>query len=464
MHKNKNKKISNFKNRYYLQKHLKRHAEAEACGIPMESLPVDLDDGLMERKRYIRMGPNEKRNSSYACQECGHEFSKFSYLTQHRRAKHGFDNGFRCKKCGRNYPSRYYLEKHYKKHEKQENKPELNLNFTVNNVDDVVDDEDDDDDDHSTLMEQKQYVRNHPHQPKTKFICETCDDVFKRYDSLKEHMTSRHSNKESFMCSKCNCMYPNRYYLQKHMKRHQHGQQKEELDHLDDNLVERNQYFRVHPHRPTSNFICDFCHKTLSSYYSIREHMFSKHTKKKYEKENETEKKPRPCPRCSKTFLSRRRLEKHRCAKHSYITSDASKSKVESKQMCSTCGRLFADLSRLKEHEETHLGIMSSCKICGKQYKHKNYLRKHMRSVHSQERPFSCNIDGCEWTFAYSQCLKRHQARRHGMVTNRNACPICSKEFPDSTYHLKRHLKSHANNTAKEYIPTPKPTGNAPVS
>lgn len=42
-------------------------------------------------------------------------------------------------------------------------------------------------------------------------------------------------------------------------------------------------------------------------------------------------------------------------------------------------------------------------------------------------------------------------------VNKRNACPICSKEFPDSTYHLKRHLKAHANNTAKEYFPEQKP-------
>lgn len=110
------------------------------------------------------------------------------------------------------------------------------------------------------------------------------------------------------------------------------------------------------------------------------------------------------------------------------------------------------------QHEKTHSGVMASCEICGKKLVYKHYLRKHIKSVHANHRPFECNIDGCKWKFAYPQCSKRHQARKHNMVTNRNECPICGKDFPDSKYHQKRHLMAHANNTAKEYIPgvTPK--------
>lgn len=124
-----------YTNRYYLTKHMKRHAAAEAAGIPIEELAVDLDYGLMERSRYVRMGPNQDRNASFECNECGETFKKFCYLTQHRRAKHGFDNGFQCKKCGLNVTSRYYLSKHMKRHEQQESEPELNLNFNFINSD-----------------------------------------------------------------------------------------------------------------------------------------------------------------------------------------------------------------------------------------------------------------------------------------------------------------------------------------
>lgn len=117
--------------------------------------------------------------------------------------------------------------------------------------------------------------------------------------------------------------------------------------------------------------------------------------------------------------------------------------------MCCTCGRFFRDSSKLRDHEQQiHLGIKYSCEICKKQLANKNGLRAHLQKVHTEERRFKCNVDGCEWASRYPICLKVHQARRHGMVKNRNPCPICSKEFPDSLYHLKRHLKAHENNRA----------------
>lgn len=451
----------NYPSRYYLTKHLKRH---QLCEIPAQCtdemrVNIDLDAGLMERAKYIR-GPNRRiktyqrkdheANSNvecelvdgsllkkeltdvvdehvmeeFKCEKCSKTFQKFYLLTEHKRYVHSLDNGFRCKKCGRRYPSRYYLSKHMKLHD-------LNRDLDEN------------------MAERKPYVRNHPHQPKSHFICDLCGTVLKQYDSLKEHMISKHSSKDSFECMICNRFYPNRYYLQKHTKRHKSNKDTYDAN-LDENLMERNRYIKVHPHRPTSNFTCDICQKVVSSYYSMKKHMRSRHTEKFKIKH--------PCPICSRIFASEQRLSKHMGLRHAK-SSKAAKIEDRSKQMCSICGRLFAERSKMLAHEMTHSGIMVSCEVCGKQFLHKNYLRIHVKTVHSQVKPFSCNIDGCKWTFAYPQVLKRHQARRHGVpATNRNACPICSKEFPDSSYHLKRHLKAHANNTAKEYVP--KPSGN----
>lgn len=284
------------KYRYYLQKHSKRHAEAEALGIPLDSLAADIDDGLKERKDYIKMGQNEYQNGTFDCNECGETFSKFCKLTKHRRAEHNFDNELRSKNRGRSCPSRY---------KKQEHEPELSLNVTAaaTATAKIADN-----DDLLTVMERKPWVRNHPHQPKSEFICETCDITFKQYDSIKEHMTSKHSNKDSFMCYKCNRTYPNRYYLQKHMKRHQSDQAQGEADHLDDNLVER--MWKVHPHRPKSNFVCDFCQKTVRSYYSIRDHILSKHVSKKKET-NKRSRKQMSCSQCDKKFVSIKCFKKH---------------------------------------------------------------------------------------------------------------------------------------------------------
>lgn len=474
-----------YRNRYYQAKHMRRHVEAEKLGIPEEQLFGDLDEGLMQRNKYICLKPNEKdkfSNSEFECEECGQVFNKFYKLTEHKRTKHGFENGFQCRICRRCYPNRYYLAKHMKRHRESaeiatmdetmdetfdyqdyiypeeekmvvvENIDHLNNAVTFNNTvpldnsihpDDIISQENivplentlplvnldttisikkSDSLEQIDLIgeysigqknatvERRSYVRNHPHHPKSDYTCETCGLVFKKFELLKEHMTSNHSSESSFKCYICKRLYPNRYYLQKHIKKHKSNSVNNDDDNLDKGLMARKEYVRVHPHRPVSNITCDICNKVLSSYYTMKDHVKSKHSRKV----------KHPCKVCNKLFVSKKRLIKHKKLKHSKKDKDAPaeeiKPKVETKQMCSVCGRLFQDRSKMLAHEKTHFGIMASCEICNKKFLHKNYLRKHMRSVHVGERPFSCNIDGCEWTFSYPQCLKRHQARRHGMV------------------------------------------------
>lgn len=418
-----------YPNRYYLAKHLKRHEEAEKNGISLDELGADLDEGLMERNKYVRQKSTEQQKSSYECDDCDETFRKFCLLTEHRRMKHSNNNGYSCIKCGRRYPNRYYLTKHMKRHQ----------NTTV-----IIDENDEISIGSDDLMDQKMPIATEmtAQEPKIEFGCESCGMVYNSNEQLTEHMTSNHSENPNFKCNICNSELSNHYYLQKHMTQHQ-TQPAAADKNIDDDLIVREGYFRVHPHRPSTNFTCDICHKMFSTYYLINDHMKSEHSNKVYKKYT--------CTKCGKRFEMKKRLERHKILKHR--EADVNKSKAESKQMCSICGRLFSDKSKMIAHEKTHLGIRPSCDICGKQFLHKTYLGQHIRSVHANVRPFACNIDGCEWSFAYPQSLKRHQARKHGMVTNRNACPICSKEFPDSTYHLKRHLKAHANNTAKEYIP-----------
>ncbi|XP_031638773.1 zinc finger protein 91-like [Contarinia nasturtii] len=417
-----------YPNRYYLAKHMKRHEELEKNCISIDQFEGDLDEDLVARNKYLRPDPNETK-SSYDCDECGLTFTKFHKLTEHIRSKHSDDNGYRCTKCGRCFPNRYYLTKHKKIHE--------NNTRSIN----VTDDE---------SNEQRPYTINQPHQRNSTFVCNTCGMIYPKYELLQEHISSNHTSLESFMCGVCNRSYPNRHDLVKHMKRHQSDTKVEEkiANVVEENLVKRHKYFRAHPHRPVSNFECDICKKVLSSFYSMEDHMKSKHSKKS--------KTRYPCSKCKKDFMTKKRLKQHETLKHSTVKPEVVKPKVETKHMCSICGRLFPERSKMIMHEKTHSGTTISCETCGKEFLYKHYLQKHIKNVHSKVKNLACGIDGCEWKFAYQQCLIRHRARRHGIVKNRNACPICSKEFPESKYHLQRHLKAHANNTAKEYIPEPK--------
>ncbi|XP_055326687.1 zinc finger protein 107-like [Sitodiplosis mosellana] len=458
-----------YPNRYYLTKHMKRHEEAEKCGIPEDQLPQDLDVGLMERAKYVRADRNE-RKTVFDCDECSRSFNKFCLLTEHKRSRHGY--GLSCRKCNRSFASRKKFAKHMKRHD-QEISAENDRN----------------------PIEHEPYVHTnvYAYQPKPEYVCNSCGLKYNTHELLKLHMASNHSNHlntanlEIIEIQHNLSIKPESHEkveeeieegveeivkeeekiekeeeergrekngARRRKMEKQNRKEKEQHDNSDEDLVQR-EYLRAHPHRPASNFTCEICQKVLSTYYSIKLHMRSRHTRKVRVKH--------PCPKCNKEFVSKIRLEKHRISKHPNVPdapldapAEASKSKgVESKQMCSICGRLFPDKSKMIAHEKTHLGIMTSCNICGKKFMHKTYLRKHIMGVHTNERPFACGIDGCEWRFSYQPCLKRHQARRHGLVNNPNQCPICGKCFPDSTYHLKRHLKAHANNTAKEYFPEP---------
>uniref|UniRef100_A0A1B6DZU3 C2H2-type domain-containing protein n=1 Tax=Clastoptera arizonana TaxID=38151 RepID=A0A1B6DZU3_9HEMI len=92
--------------------------------------------------------------------------------------------------------------------------------------------------------------------------------------------------------------------------------------------------------------------------------------------------------------------------------------------------------SKLEIAEETP-DSKFKCSTCGQKYKNKVILRVHRQTVHSIDKPFSCNE--CSMTFKTKGSLTRHQ-RRH-TDERPYVCIACSKGFRDSG-SLTRHLKS----------------------
>ncbi|XP_010886959.2 zinc finger protein 665 isoform X1 [Esox lucius] len=80
-----------------------------------------------------------------------------------------------------------------------------------------------------------------------------------------------------------------------------------------------------------------------------------------------------------------------------------------------------------------------SCSQCGKMFKHKGHVQRHMRAVHSNVRPYCCLQ--CRKCFAQGYDLARHQTRVHGKKKKQEKAsvqlggesPASSNDLPSGT-------------------------------
>ena len=115
-------------------------------------------------------------------------------------------------------------------------------------------------------------------------------------------------------------------------------------------------------HKKEFRFYCHICDKGLTTLWNYNGHMAS-HDKDLKEK----------CVNCGSTFNYKQSLLQHQktCGR---------KKVLDDKVECFTCRIEFTSKDGLREHNYVvHAGRMLPCKICGKNYKWRSSLAKHMR-------------------------------------------------------------------------------------
>ncbi|BHF83242.1 hypothetical protein SprV_0802638400 [Sparganum proliferum] len=119
---------------------------------------------------------------------------------------------------------------------------------------------------------------------------------------------------------------------------------------------------------------------------------------------------------------------------------------------CDVCSKVFSERSLLQKHKVAHADAKHICPTCGRAFVREDKLRRHIRSIHSDERPFVCEV--CSKAFARKDKLQEH-ARHH----NRDItfpCPACNEVFLMRSL-LNRHLRlTHQMKSADSQNPSTK--------
>ena len=87
-----------------------------------------------------------------------------------------------------------------------------------------------------------------------------------------------------------------------------------------------------------------------------------------------------------------------------------------------------------------------ACMECGRSFKERGNLNKHLLSVHEKQKQHEC--ERCHKRFSFRDGLLRHMNQVHGNQ-RRHSCTICSQSFKQLT-HLTKHVRCvHKKNTSQ---------------
>lgn len=194
---------------------------------------------------------------------------------------------------------------------------------------------------------------------------------------------------------------------------------------------------RVHENQ----FNCDKCPRRFLNKPALLIHMKYSHK----QKSSPVSQLPFKCDVCSKTFQFRCRLNSH--ARIHQI-------QTQKKFKCDQCNRFFNHHAKLSKHKRTvHTEQMEqsmhACEICGKVYKYKHNLKRHVEFDHKVKRiarsDNRCGI--CNKQFAFKGNINRHIRLVHEKLKPFK-CSFCDNCFGEKT-QLKLHIRSVHKNMKK---------------
>lgn len=208
------------------------------------------------------------------------------------------------------------------------------------------------------------------------FLCKFCKNIFQSYQTILNHVNTKHTKDSKYMCNICSATYHSLVVLKRHIKKHTEPPK---------------EILKV-------AFECPTCTREFSTLDSLDAHTLTSHT----EHYDRLVDKRYQCKYCQKIVVAKISIEEHLNAVH---FSDKS-------YLCGTCGKNCYSRLSLKKHELSHTTVKPfKCDQCCKAFKLKYALKKHQQSMHDSKTRFNCS--GCSKSFANHNSLTKHIEMYH---------------------------------------------------
>ena len=243
--------------------------------------------------------------------------------------------------------------------------------------------------------------------------CPTCGKIFKSQTVLQRHLKKGH---DLFKCTQCT--YKTKF--QSNLKRH--------IEFTHEKTIENGFQKCSKCHMPLlpdqmeshvcELYSCEICGKQFNSSRALRLHKSNEHV------DHEDLK----CEKCGKTFDKLLSYRFHIQNAHEKVTCHECGKKVRKdvlnrhllshkpKEICKLCNKEVRGLKKhIKDIHTPDRPNLFECQECGKGFYKADRLQKHQMSVHLKLRPYKCRY-GC--SFAYNDPSNRnaHEKKSHGQL------------------------------------------------
>ena len=188
-------------------------------------------------------------------------------------------------------------------------------------------------------------------------------------------------------------------------------------------------------HLKLKNFICKFCDESFGTQSYLNSHIALFH-------ENIS---IFSCKECEEKFTSQYKLDTHHSIEHERHEHE-----------CPECGRTFKRKGDLNRHINTvHMKLKPhKCHICCREaFTQKASLERHIKSVHENIRDHVCDI--CKEAFHTLGNLNSHIRQVH-LEERNHKCPLCDEQFFRSA-GLKQHISTIHRDQKQEIMTTEGP-------